>query len=135
VCQSPPEWPLPPRARSPKRHRAGEDSPVMWEDYLVVLHSKRAVTVNKDGKMVVHLVYECDIWHFFGEIMSKGKKNNYIFHNACQDEIVSFYQEKFVTDKKPPVTMCKQNFYNVATFGERHDGVAQMHLFRTKVLL
>jgi hypothetical protein len=29
---------------------------------IVVLHSKRAVTVNKDGKMVEHLVYECDIY-------------------------------------------------------------------------
>jgi hypothetical protein len=111
----------------------------------VVLHSKRTVTVNKDGKMVEHLVYECDIWRFFGESMSKGKKNDHIFHNACLDEIVSFYQEKFVTDKKPPVTIvrawtdncggqykCKQNFYKVATFGERHDGVAQIHLFAQK---
>jgi hypothetical protein len=77
--------------------------------------------------------------------MSKGKKNDHIFHNACLDEIVSFYQEKFIPDKKPPVTIvrtwtdncagqykCKQNFYKVATFGERHDGVAQIHLFTQK---
>jgi hypothetical protein len=114
----------------------------------VVLHSKRAVTVNKDGRMVEHLVYECDIWHFFGESMPKDKKNDHIFHNACLDEIVSFCQEKFVTDKKPPVAIvrtwtdncagqykCKQNFDKVATFGERYDGVVQIHLVRTKVLL
>jgi hypothetical protein len=50
----------------------------------VVLHSKGVVTVDKDGKkQVERTVYECDIWHFFGESMSKGKKNDLILHNAC----------------------------------------------------
>jgi hypothetical protein len=82
------------------------------------LCSKRAVTVSKDGKMVEHLVDECDIWHFFGESMSKGKKN-----------------AKFVADKTDNCAgqyKCKQNFYKVGTFGERHDVVAQIHLFAQK---
>jgi hypothetical protein len=111
----------------------------------VVLHSKRSVTVDKDGKSVEHTVYECDIWHFFGESMLKGKKNDHVFHNACLDEIVSFYQKMFVTDEKPPITVvgtwtdncggqykCKQNFSKVATFGERHDGVTLQHRFAQK---
>jgi hypothetical protein len=57
--------------------------------------------------------------------MSKGKENDRIADNAYLDRIVSFYQEKFITDQKPPLTVvevwtdncagqykCKQNFYD-----------------------
>jgi phage tail protein X len=111
----------------------------------IVLHSKRVVTVEKDGKLVKHTLYDCDVWHFFAESMSKGKKNDHITHNACLDRIVSFYQEKFITDKKAALTgvgvwtdncagqyKCKQNFYKIATFEDRHDGVTLEHSFAQK---
>jgi hypothetical protein len=53
--------------------------------------AKRVVTVDKDGKMVEHTVYECDIW--------QEERSHLPQVNACLDEIISFYQKKFVAVK------------------------------------
>jgi hypothetical protein len=55
------------------------------------------------------------------------------------------YQKKFATDNKLPVNCvgvwtdncagqykCKYNFYKIATFGDRHDGVTLDHSFAQK---
>jgi hypothetical protein len=70
--------------------------------------------------------------------MSKGKENGRIADNVCLDRIVSFYQEKFITDQKPPPTVvevctnntkCRQNFYKVAKFDDCHYGVTAERSF------
>jgi len=42
---------------------------------MIVLHSPRKVMVqNLEGQNIKVRVHECDAWHFFGETLSKGKK-------------------------------------------------------------
>lgn len=57
----------------------------------VVLHSPRVVKlIDKNGVVQGDKrVHECDVWYFFGATMSKGKKNDHVFHNACLEEIVN----------------------------------------------
>ena len=72
------------------------------------------------------MVCDTDRWVFFGESMSKGKKNDHVFHMACLDYIISFYAKKreedglpevkyniVWTDQCPNQYKCRQNFYNV----------------------
>ena len=40
------------------------------------------------------IVNDCDRWVFFGDTMSKGKKNDHIFHNACTTHIINYYDRK-----------------------------------------
>ena len=37
------------------------------------------------------ILNDCDIWIFFGDTLSKGKKNDHIFHNACTTHIINYY--------------------------------------------
>lgn len=100
---------------------------------------------TKGGGKITHAVHECDVWHFFGESMSKGKKNDHVFHNSCLDQILSHYQETFKMNNKPPMNhailwtdncsgqyKCRQGFYKIATCGDRHEGVRISHRFAQK---
>jgi hypothetical protein len=65
----------------------------------VLRHSSRFVTVQQeDGEDVGHQINDCDVWHFFGDTISKGKKNDHIFHNACLKEIVESCKRQFQRD-------------------------------------
>jgi len=105
----------------------------------VVLHSRRTVTVvNKSGTSVAHDVYDCDVWHFFGDDIGRGKKNDHVFHNASLDRIVEYYKGmgidlvKLWTDNCPTQYKCRQNFLMIATFGDRHHGLDIQHRFAQK---
>jgi len=110
-------------------------------DSFVVLHSKRVVTVTKkDGTKIDHPIYDCDVWHFFGDTISKGKKNDHVFHNACLDEITGYYQRRLKelivrilvwSDNCASQYKCNQNFLKIATLFERH-GVHIDHRFAQK---
>jgi hypothetical protein len=110
-----------------------------------VLHSPRDITVKKDGKDVRVRLNECDVWHFFGDMISKGKKNDHVFHNAGLEEIVKHYKRKFKrernldlnhvklwTDNCGPQNKCRQNFWNIASFSERVTGVAVTRRYAQK---
>jgi uncharacterized protein YneR len=60
----------------------------------VVLHSPRDEIVKKNEKEVTVRLNECDVWHFFGDTILKGKKNDHVFHNACLEDIVKHYKSK-----------------------------------------
>ena len=77
--------------------------------------------------------------------MSKGKKNDHIFHNAAMDHLVSYYQDKFAkenlpaikhvigwSDNCPPQYKCSANFGKIANFSDRHPGVHLSHRFAEK---
>ena len=79
------------------------------------------------------IVNNCDKWIVFGDTLSRGKKNDHVFHNACLAHLISFYDsERSAADKQPipnniihtdncPTQYkCRQNFYHVATFGDNH---------------
>ena len=65
--------------------------------------------------------------------MSRGKKKNHVFHNACISHLVFFYDSERADAGKPPIPnniihtencltqyKCRQNFYHVATFADNH---------------
>jgi hypothetical protein len=74
-------------------------------DTFVVLHSPRTVKVMKNDKEIIARVHECDVWHHFGDTISKGKKNDHVFHNACLVAIVDYYRRTFKRDNKPTIEL------------------------------
>jgi hypothetical protein len=49
-------------------------------------------------------VHACDVWHFFGSSLSRSKKNDHVFYNACLEEIVRYYQGRRKLSKKATLT-------------------------------
>ena len=60
---------------------------------------------------------------FFGDTISKGKKNDHVFHNACLEHVINFYDKErsdenlpaikiniIHTDNYPTLYKCRQNF-------------------------
>jgi hypothetical protein len=105
----------------------------------VVCYGSRKVTTPAGEKTV----NDCDVWYFFGDTKSKGKKNDHVFHNACLKHIVEHYQSKRAPDD--PITSvklwtdncacqykCRQNFIKVATFSDSIAGCRLMHRFAVK---
>ena len=69
------------------------------------------------------MVNECDKWIFFGDTLSKGKKNDHVFHNACLTYIIKHYDGIRIvagkqevpsnivwTDNCPTQYKCRQNW-------------------------
>ena len=67
-------------------------------------------------------------WAFFGCTLSRGKKNNHVFHEACLTHIIKYYDSNQIkegkqaiptnviwTDQCPTQYKCWQNFWNIAT--------------------
>jgi hypothetical protein len=114
-------------------------------DTFVVLHSPRTVKVMKNDKEIIARVHECDVWHHFGDTISKGKKNDHVFHNACLVDIVDYYRRTFKRDNKPTIDeillwtdncagqyKCNQNFWKIASFSEVFPGISIKHRFAQK---
>jgi hypothetical protein len=40
------------------------------------------------------IINDCDKWLFFGDTMSRGKKNDHVFHNSCLSYLIKFYDEE-----------------------------------------
>jgi hypothetical protein len=111
----------------------------------VVCHSPRFVTVKQEEEDVRHRLNDCDVWYFFGDTISKGKKNDHIFHNACLKDIIQTYKRQFQhdgarilnqakvwTDNCAGQYKCNQNFVKIATFPENVSGVLILHRFAQK---
>ena len=73
------------------------------------------------------IICDCDKWAFFGSTMSKGKKNDHVYHEACLTYINDYYDKiradkgkdpinTFIvwTDQCPTQYRCRQNFRNIA---------------------
>lgn len=92
------------------------------------------------------MINDCDRWIFFGDTMSKGKKNDHVFHNACQTYIINHYDEERKTDGKDTIPMnivwtdncptqykCRQHFLKVATASSNHNSKSTIiHKFAQK---
>jgi hypothetical protein len=112
----------------------------------VVCHSPPFVTVKQDEQEDVrHRLNDCDVWYFFGDTISKGKKNDHIFHNACLKEIIETYKQQFLrdggivlsrakvwTDNCAGQYKCNQKILKIATFPENVSGVLILHRFAQK---
>jgi hypothetical protein len=65
----------------------------------VMCHPPCYITVKQEEQEdVMHQINNCDVWYFFGDTISKGKKNDHIFHNACLKEIIEMYKPHFQHD-------------------------------------
>ena len=82
---------------------------------------------------------------FFGSTLSRGKKNDYVFHEACLTYLCSFYDTQrkkegkdvtpvniVWTDQCPSQYKCRQNFWNVATSAEQTPHSICIHKFGAK---
>ena len=66
----------------PKLLRSSTDTSLSYALRLASL-----ATLSNDKVMV----NECDKWIFFGDTLSKGKKNDHVFHNTCLTYIIRHY--------------------------------------------
>jgi hypothetical protein len=78
----------------------------------------------------------CDVWFFFGPSMSKGKKNDHVFHNACFEHITAWYQKnrkvqvaKQWTDNCACQYKCKHTFLETAKFSTKHKCAPLSHSY------
>ena len=79
------------------------------------------------------IINDCEKWIFFGDTMLKGKKNDRVFHTACQTYLIKYYYSIQVNKNKTPIPVnitwtddflihyrCRQNFFHVATSSPHH---------------
>jgi hypothetical protein len=88
------------------RAKAADNSSVDGHAVLaiyVVCSNSRIVETPK-GKKTIN---DCDVWYFFGDTISKGKKNDHVFHNACLNYIVAHYQRKCEQEGKDHINTVK----------------------------
>jgi hypothetical protein len=112
----------------------------------VVCHSTGFITVKQEEEDVRHQLNNCDVWYFFGNTISKGKKNDHIFHSGCLKEIIETYKHQFQCDGGGRVLdqgkvwtdncvgqhKCNQTFLQIATFPENVSGFLILHQFAQK---
>ena len=104
----------------------------------------RSVTFSNGVDMDETILNDCERWIFFGDTLSKGKKNDHIFHNACTNHIIKYYDDERVeagknivpinivwTDNCPTQYKCRQNFWKVATSASRNKSII-VHKFAQK---
>jgi hypothetical protein len=117
-------------------------------DNFIVISNRRDASVqtcsrNGDEEVRVVSINDCDVLQYFGSTMSKGKKNDYVTHNACLKEIIQRYIKEFEerqhrltfvivwTDNCPNQYKCKENFVGILKIEEIF-GVFIVHCFAVK---
>jgi hypothetical protein len=106
--------------RASETNNCSEDSHLVITVY-VVLHTVRTVMVDNVSKKL----NDCNIWYFLGSTLSKGKKNDHVFHNACLDSLIENYHLQFKARQLDQVVVwtgncgrqykCQHNFLKIAT--------------------
>ena len=107
-----------------------------------IIYNWRVADFYDDGNLDQVIINDCDKWIWFGDTMSKGKKNDHVFHNACLEHILAFYDKErsdknlpsikiniVHTDNCPTQYKCRQNFWKVATHCNHHHGAVLIHKF------
>jgi hypothetical protein len=122
------------------------DSHAFLDNFVVVSNCRKANVIQKiNGEDVVTEVSlnDCDVHQFFGSTMSKGKKNDYVSHNACLKHIIKRYIHEFQecgktltnaivwTDNCPNQYKCKENFVHLFDIEEKL-GIKIAHCFAVK---
>ena len=90
------------------------------------------------------IVSDCDKWIILGDTISKGKKNDHVFHNACLAYIIKngdaqrdlsglpkIKNNIVHTDNCPTQYKCRQNFWHVASAADTVDARV-IHKFASK---
>ena len=85
---------------------------------------------------------------FFGDTISRGKKNDHVFHNSCLSHIIQFHKDEQTkqgmgkipinivhTDNCAQQYKCRQNFLHIAKVCDTRDGsvvhkLAQRYCFK-----
>ena len=123
-------------------------------DIFVVHYDWRKVTINNDletwnGKEEdlydERIVSTCDKWVFFMDTLSKGKKNDYVTHNANLLHIIEYYDKineengnqrlknnVIHSDQAPTQYKCNKNFIKIATFSREHNNSRIIHKYAQK---
>ena len=91
------------------------------------------------------ILNDCQKWAFFGSTLSRGKKNDHVFHEACITYICKYYDAERIEEGKeripvktvwidqcPTQYKCRQNFRNVATSSQRIRDSIRIHKFGAK---
>jgi len=114
----------------------------------IVISNRRDATVqfrsrNGEENFKSVSINDCDVLQYFGSTMSKGKKNDYVTHNACLKEIIKRYIKEFEergqklsfvilwTDNCPNQYKCKENFVGILKIEELF-GILVAHCFAIK---
>jgi hypothetical protein len=123
--------------RASETDNCSEDSHLVIAVY-VVLHTVRTVQVANISKKL----NDCDVWYFLGSTLSKGKKNDHVFHNACLDSLIEHYHLRFKgrqldrvvvwTDNCGGQYKCQQNFLKIATSPSGKRRIQVEHRFAQK---
>jgi hypothetical protein len=123
------------------------DAHAFLDNFVVISNCRDASvrTVTRSGVEEVKVlpVNDCDVLQYFGSTMSKGKKNDYVTHNACLQAIIQRYKVEFEergqkltfviiwTDNCPNQYKCKENFVGIFKI-EACFGVLVAHCFAVK---
>lgn len=90
--------------------------------FLVNSNFRKVKLKNKKKEEDVVMVSDCERWVFFGDTISKGKKNDHVFHNSCLTYLIQYYDNieyqptNIVwTDNCPTQYKCRQNFFKIAS--------------------
>ena len=58
-----------------------------------VVYNWRVADFTDDSSLDQVIISDCDKWIFLGDTMSKGKKNDHVYHNACLHHVIKFYDK------------------------------------------
>ena len=129
--------------RAAQTDNSSEDAHMTIAIY-VVLHSSREVQVDTANGAQTKWINDCDVWYCVGPTISKGKKNDHVYHNACLDHLLEHYKSKFEecgktlktamlwTDNCGGQYKCRQNFLKIALSPDDPRKVTISHTFAAK---
>ena len=65
---------------------------------------KKLVTCGESTNEIDNqkIINDCDKWIYFGDTISKGKKNDHVFHIACLTYIIKYYDAERAKDGLNP---------------------------------
>ena len=101
------------------------------------------INENESDTKIVH---DCNKWLFFGYTISRGKKNDHVFHNNCLTYLIQFCNEErkqggkdtisfniVHTENCAPQYKCRQNFLQIAKSPfQNHCKTMVIHKFALK---
>eukprot|EP00979_Chaetoceros_neogracilis_P004673 scaffold806_cov201-Chaetoceros_neogracile.AAC.3 len=69
--------------RADKSDNSSIDGHIILAIYFMFSGQREVEFLNEDGSLDKHLLTKCDITQFIGDTESKGKSNDWIYHNCC----------------------------------------------------
>ena len=93
---------------------------------------------KETGEWHETMTNDCDKWIVFGDTLTKGGKNDHVFHNATLTHLINFYDSERKIDNNVVHTdncagqyKCRHNFWKIATsFNDRSSRI--VHKFAEK---